>query len=548
MPSDLDEVKPSDQRIPDGESADIQEGEENVAPSDAAVQPEQLDQDLSELLRSYPLVYIKHFVVGDVTGVVGDQGRFRAKEFTVLQPSRSIPPVSGGAPCLKDAASFEDWFFETSLDNQLHVLLVAVFAENSLRLANEARALLKKDLVARTAAAEEQVDSATALAPFRKSISSILEETRTCLFEVEYTVESGPTKETTVGFADPDVHKAALGFMRSSVDIEPLRSKLSDLLVRICVMRQVDLHSLGTSMINLTRSQAAVGLGELAKHDYAYYLSFIIRPWARSQDAFLRFLVGWILFALSTDETKRASVFSLLTHWAKSDNDYFKWTAAAACSRMGLIDIDGTLEIIEVLLATDSSHVLRALGVSLGLLSLSAQNAYRIVERFADWLQPAQDTDAYPILQDNIPPMFLSFVQGEFTDDVDLVDEREDDSAKGNDPSPNRMGIWHLVGREMSRGEYTLSRSISTLVKQGFVHNSARIVDWTCEIVEQWIGEGGEWEDSQSIMNSICQVLVPLRDDRIASRYIGRIINSRKFTNNPVAARLREAYAYDAGG
>lgn len=550
MSSDPDEMNPpeqvTDQRTPDGKSADDQEIGENTATNDTTVPLEQLGQSFPELLQSYPdaqiaLYNIQNYIAGDVTGVVGNRGRFRAREVTVTQPSKGrVPSVSDEAPRLKDTASFEDWFFKTSLDNQIHVLLVAVFAGNSLRLVNEARVLIKNAL--RPHNDTKETGSDVKLEPFDRTISNMLEETQTDLFGVEYTVESGLTEVTAVGFADPDTHKAALEFMRSSIDIETLRSKLADLLIQVCTMHQIDLRSMGTSMIDLMRSQAAIGLGELAKHDYAHYLSFIIRPWARSRDAFLRFIVGWILFALATDDTRRASVFSLLTHWAKSNNDYLKWTAAAACSRVGLIDIDETLDIIKVLLEADSPHISHALKVSLGLLYLSAQNAYRIVEKFADWSQSSQDDDTYPMLKDNIPPMFLSFIQGKFTDDVSLVDEQGDETEGENGSSFTRIEIWHLVEREMSQGKYTLSRSISSLVRQGFIHNSARIVDWTCEVVEQWIAKGGKQKGNQSFISSICQVLIPLREDRIASRYIRRIINSKKFTDNPVAVRLREAY------
>ncbi len=555
MSHDPDETNPSDQstdqHLPEDEPSGDQTGINDIATEDITVLPGRLDRTLYELRQSYPdaqiILYIQNYVAGDVTGVVGNKGRFRAREVTVTQLSKGrVPPAPDELPRLKlqDATSFEDWFFKTSLDNQIHVLLVAVFAGNSLRFVNEARVLIKSALAPHTESIE--TGSAVALEPFDRTISNMLEESQTGLFKVDYTVESGSTEVTAVGFTDTDIHKAALEFMGSSIDIETLRSKLADLLIQICTMHQIDLRSMGAPMTDMTRSQAAIGLGELAKHDYVHYLSFVIRPWARSQDAFLRFLVGWVLFALATDVAKRTSVFSLLMHWAKSKNDYLKWTAAAACSRVGLVDIDETLEIIKVLLEADSPHVLYALKVSLGLLYLSAQNAYRIVEKFADWLQSSRDDDTGLILKDNIPPLFLSFIQGKFADDMNPVDEQGNETEEKNDSSFTRIEIWHLVEREMSQGKYTLSRSISSLIRYGFIHNSARIVDWTCEVVEQWISEGNKQKDNQSFINSICQVLIPLREDRIVSRYIRRIINSKKFTDNPVAVRLREAY--DTGG
>jgi hypothetical protein len=506
--------------------------------------PEQLARSPSELLQSYPLIYIQNYVGGNVIGgTVGPKSRVRAGKIKVTTQSgnESTSSTPSKDPDFKDTASFEDWFFETNLDNQIHVLLVAVFAGNSLRFVNGARELLKNSLVLENSETKE-TDSPDIPEPYRRTISNILEKTQTTTSRATYTVESGPTEVTTVEFVDSDVQKLALEFLRSSIDIGPVRSRLVDWLIQVCTMHQIDLRSMGATMIDLTRSQAAIGLGELAKDDYGHYLSFIIRPWARSRDSFLRFVVGWILFALATEDNDRSPVFSLLTHWAKSGNDYLRWTAAAACSRVGLIDIDETLKVIKTLLESDSPHILHAVRVSIGLLYLSAKNAYKIIEGFATWLQSSQDNGVRIELIDNIPPMFLSFIQGKFADDVDLADE---DEPTDNSSIP-RIEVWHLIGREMNQGDYTLSSSVTALIKQGFIHKSARVVDWTCEVIEQWITEADRQKGDQTFVNSVCRVLVPLREDKTASRYIKRIVAGKKFINNPVAMRIKKAY--ESGG
>lgn len=532
---------PIDENKPGSDSDNVEDTENLSLPL------EQLARSLYELLGAYPFFYIQNYVGGNVIGgAVGPKSRVRTGKIKVESQTsdtgrpEDVSTASSKTPSFKDAVSLENWFFETNLDNQIHIILVAIFAGNALKFVDAARELLKQSLASRVPKAETD-DTPQTPQPFRRGTTNVLEATQTTTAKAKYVVESGETEVITVEFIDPGIQKYALAFLRSSVDLEPLRATLIEWLIQVCTMDQIGLRALGVAMIDLTRSQAAIGLGELAKEDYGYYLSFIIRPWARSQDPFLRFVVGWVLFALATESKYRSTVFSLLTHWAKSHSNYLKWTAAAACSRVGLIDIDETLKIIKVLLGTNSPYILYAVRVSIGLLYLSAKNAYKIIEVFVSWLQSSEHDDSQNLIN-NIPLVFLSLAQGKFADDMEFNDEGE----VASDSQLTRIGLWDLIGREIDQGKSTLLTCVSALIQQGFYHERAYIVDWTCDLIEEWIIEADKKNNDQAFVNAVCQVLILLRKDRVALRYINRLLASKRFANSSTAMRIKRAY--DVGG
>ena len=499
---------------------------------------EPLEQiSLDDARRSYPpyiFLYIENYVGGNVTGAMG-HGASYFYHGGNADPSSTYSNMAGR---LESAESFENWFYDTTLDNQIHVLLVAVFAGNTLRFINECRAQIKRRLVNQRNTRDE---SSLVAGPIRKQTTRMLAETQTVIYENEYTVESGGATVQVVRFANMEIHRAVLDFIRTSLDIEPWLGVFTNLLAQICTMKQRDLHAMGTPLIDLTRSQAAIGLGELAKRDYAYYLSAVIRPWARSRDVFLRFIVGWVLFALATDENHRKAIFSLLAHWGKSENVYLQWTAAATCSRVGLIDINETLSISKFLLEHASSqYTLQALSLSFELLYTNPENARQIINQLAAWITFAHNEDGNNVLISRVPPLFLSLIRLEFSNEpTDVFKNPPMEKKSSASASTSDSVLWYLLEQENDvESRNMVLSNIVFLLKACFMHDSARVVDQTCDIIQTWLIDTAEQPSVSSRLDAIYKILAPLYQERKTSQYLKHIIRDANFMEHPVVVRL----------
>ncbi len=468
---------------------------------------ESLKKSILELFGAIPIEYLKNHVpdrtinqinlyfdkltyVGtNIAGNVGDDGNVDIKgniQVDTYNGSGSADKKEGKPSPepsrllhFNNADDVDEWFFsQTNVDTQLHLITVGVFAGNTQRFITETTERIKNLLGNSAKIAETELG----LPAFTRGNSLILEKTGTKIVESDFSVESGRTQLRTVTFVDSEYQKYILQFFRSSVDIAKIRSVVERLLTQICQLDGIDIHTLGTPLIDLTRAQSAIGLGELAKSDYEYYLNNVIRPWANSPDPFLRFLVGWILFALATEDIHKSKVESLLTHWSKSKNLFLEWTSAAACSRFGLIDLDKTLEIVKSLFESNYKYTLHATRVSLSLLYFSGQNALKIINALADWSEnPDLDRNKKKIVQDNLAFAFLHLVTDQIKDDIDELengDEKEAD-RKG------RMNIWLLLSKLPEGEKDKLATSIAKLFNLSFKHQRAAVVDKACDILEQ---------------------------------------------------------------
>lgn len=475
---------------------------------------ESLKKSVFEMAGAFPVEYLKSHPSGDsgtinqfivfigqqtnvgsnIGGIVGDHGRSDVgsiqvgaqndaagtdKEEDKKTENETSSPKSPQSLHLSNAGDVDEWFFsQNSVDYQIHLIIVGVFAGNTQRFITETRERVKNLLSGATKNAEIE----SGLSPFTRSDSTILEKAGTMVVDSDFSVESGKTQLKTVVFVDPEYQKYVLQFFRSSVDIAKIRSVVERLLVQICQLDGIDIHTLGTPLIDMTRNQSAIGLGELAKSDYEYYLNNIIRPWANSPDPFLRFLVGWILFALATEETHKSKVESLLTHWSKSKNLFLEWTSAAACSRFGLMDLDKTLEIVKSLFESNHKYTLHATHVSLSLLYFSGQNAFKIINALADWSEnPELDRNKKHIIQDNLAFAFLHIVTDQIKDDID--DLENGDEKKQN--QRERMNIWLLLSKLPENEKDKLATSIAKLFNLSFKHQKAIVVDKACDILEK---------------------------------------------------------------
>lgn len=466
-----------------------------------------LKKSRSELFGTYPFSYIglyrpaiifhieKQINVGtNIGGVVGDYGQVDIDSMQVdTQSGASSTDEKESQKIKKDkstsksakrlnfsrANDVDEWFFsQNSVDNQLHLITVGVFAGNTYRFVVEIREKIKSLLG--TTTKNNEIESG--LSAFTRGDSAVLEKTGTKVIESDFSVESGKTKLKTVTFVDPEHQKYVLEFFSSSVDIAKIRSVVERLLTQICQLDGIDIHTLGTPLIDLTRAQSAIGLGELAKSDYEYYLNNVIRPWAKSPDPFLRFLVGWILFALATEEIYKSKVESLLTHWSKSKNLFLEWTAAAACSRFGLIDLDKTLEIIKNLFESEYKYTLYAIRVSLSLLYFSGQNACKIINALANWSEnPDLDKNKKHFIQDNLAIVFLYLVTDYIKNDID---DLENDGEKKEDEK-EKMNIWLFLSKLPENEKIKLATSIAKLFNLSFKHQRAAVVDKACDILEE---------------------------------------------------------------
>lgn len=134
---------PIDENKPGSDSDNVEDTENLSLPL------EQLARSLYELLGAYPFFYIQNYVGGNVIGgAVGPKSRVRTGKIKVESQTsdtgrpEDVSTASSKTPSFKDAVSLENWFFETNLDNQIHIILVAIFAGNALKFVDAARELL----------------------------------------------------------------------------------------------------------------------------------------------------------------------------------------------------------------------------------------------------------------------------------------------------------------------------------------------------------------------------------------------------------------------
>ena len=546
--NDQDDATP---KPPDGEPVD---SPQPVIPENDEFEGS-LKKSTLDIFRTYPLSYLRsqaafiqvtnfitynnqNIVEGDnIAGVVGDKGEVRAGTVQVNYTDTNKPviqPEKSTTPKFDSAQSIDNWFFlEKEIDNQIHLLVVGLFAGNTYRFVTSVREQLKLSL---GNPKEGNKDVESGIPPLVRSNSTILEKTGSQIVDFEFTVESGKTHLKVIDFIDPEYQSFVLDFLRSSVDLLKIRTQIEHLLIQICRLDGIDIHSLGTPLIDLTRSQAAIGLGELAKSDYEYFLSRIIRPWANSPDPFLRFLVGWVLFALATDESHRSRIISLLTHWSKSKNIFLEWTAAAACSRLGLIDLDQTLVIIRNLIISDYRYTVYATSVSLSLLYFNHQNANKIINSIAGWAESDEwGNDRKKYVQDNLAEIFLFLFADQIKSILDEITgvSKDNENKESNESEDNKnddasINIWLLLKELPYNEAQVLEKNIASLLILCFRHQKAKVVDRICDILEKYISQSKpSW--TASLVSVLSRVKM---ESRTGGRYIRLILNRSSIKNN----------------
>lgn len=270
-------------------------------------------------------------------------------------------------PEFKDVYDVEDWFFgrdgEQALDEQMHLIAVAVFSRNSIRFIEAVRYQLKQDILGayREPTKEEREQDNRPIkpvgTPLRGGQRRLYRNTATHTETVHY-FDSGISQQVeTIVFDDEGYRETVMAFLRSSPDLAELRKNLDLILLGLCIQQDDNklTKELGIAQPALTRNQAALAVGELAKGDYGYYRRTYINPliaYAEQQkkegnrdgESMIYIAMGWILYGIAKDSAYRQMVLDQLNAWLGEAKLSSLLAATYACIPLSFLP-DGGLEL-----------------------------------------------------------------------------------------------------------------------------------------------------------------------------------------------------------
>lgn len=264
---------------------------------------------------------------------------------------------------------------------------------------------------------------------------------------------------------------------------------------------------LGSSSPDLTRIQAAISLGVLARTDFDDVLSSVIRSWAGSESLNERLMVGWVLLGYfeETNQTEYWSKASaLLKHWSTLDNYYLRWTAIASTTRLGLIvspKDDSSLELSMSIFKQicRSGRPRLHWGVMLKslrfLFGFSLYHAKVISVELSSWIK--EDNVA---LQGVASRLFVEMLNMPVSDDESDVT------------------IWDMCEQE----SYVVSDAVYVLLRQALMNQSGSFVDYAIGQMSKSVQ--AFLEDNLHACNSLKQIIAQLRSDKQTVRYVPLIL------------------------
>lgn len=563
-----------------GEAAGQEGMQQN--PSSRPVQSSPLDNvamhDLQDLIQQLPWANITFNLGGQYTfnekaeGAFGPQAKFNAEI-----DSKYIAKDSGAAPqqtaidaSFSSIAAVESWFFglnegdKLAFDKQIHLLVVALFAGNSARFIDEIKTSVKRTVLDEFEEESDDEDEDkekssskkqrfSGASPFQSKNREILKATGTQRSQFTYTENSVPMRVEVLEFVDNRVQPHILEFLRKSPDLGVFRDILQKYLFRICNASDQELREMGVGQVILTRSQAGLGLGELAKNDYTYYLNTFIKPLTglvvaekfvkavskltnqgnkEDENPVLPTILGWIFHRLASDSTHRDAVFIQLNQWIDDPDIDYQIVAASSCLALGFVDIDRTMGLIKKAM-TKHPWVLQAVYDSVEVLYQVASGASKILYYFAKWQRLPKDKPGNQEAAENALIFFLTFVRKSMQSNQQNNNNLYD--IQGQNIQSSSLHTIRAIVNNKADGSVTTEIDVIDLINACIVHRKASVVNAMCDVLEHWIVQADKQTELQdTIISIICQL-----NDGSARRHIQRIVNSTKLRNSHTTQLIR---------
>jgi hypothetical protein len=510
-----------------------------------------------------------NFQGGQQTGAFGSQAAYNVQGAgEALQDATtaaSTTPSTPETPDFSSVEAVEAWFFglndrhdPLAFDKQLHIFVVALFAGNSARFINLIKESLKQQILQeyeKEAPISDKDKSDTpkqaypGVSPFRSQHKSVLQATTTKRQQFTYSENGVPMRVEVLTFEDNRVQPHILEFLRTSPDMSELRDVLQSELFTICQATNKELAEMGVGQFILTRSQAALGLGELAKNDYTYYFNTFIQPLSKfvmaekvltaldtiagntEREAILPTILGWIFHRLASDPTHKDTVFIQLNQWIESDDINCQIVAASCCMAIGFVDIERTMEIVKKAMASPNMLVIQAVYNSVQVIYQVASGATRLLYHFALWQRLPKDKPQNQRAANFALIFFLYLVRDYIYDDITTNENPMPNLQSNQQQASSLRTIWAII-QDGKQRNLTTEVDMLDLMKGCFVHRRAGVVNEMCNTIEHWITEADKQTALQPI---IVTILCTLDADNYAQRHIRRIINSSKFARSRTA-------------
>lgn len=544
--------------------------------------PQDLFGLMRDMIRQIPEMVrpqVTQYIYGGQFGAAYQSGQQTVAMYDDDTPTESTRPASYTPPASVDPQTIpvfntisdvEAWFFGLSEESpltfemRLHVLVMAVFSGNSLRFVEGAKSILR-DKLKQGGDADNLPESNPV---FHRRASDIIRLTGT---RAE-TIEQGDGLTQVYRFNEAHYQLVVLQFLSTSPDLQAFREQFQAWLRLICTQTDHAILSIGASLATMTRIQAAIGLGELAKHDYQYYFNTLIKPWSEGwfnkEHTLHRITVlGWVLFQLATDSRYTDHVYQLVTHWAslslvpidsrKPDTLilYRKhlsliWTATLIINMLGLLDMGRTMPIITQLAAQRVPN--QSVFLLFPLLSLysAASQASLLLDLFADWQRQPRDNPTNVYRAELALRYFLFLMGSKTQQDKGVSVANQEPSAVPQDAHVmaevllRRAGkaeeliqatIWDVIQRGKQTGARHPEASLEYLIKCVLRHGEGSIVDQMIELLGSWIHMA---DDRPDLRPNIAFILREVKRDQYGYRVVTRLCQSRAFIYSPTAQAL----------
>lgn len=516
---------------------------------------------LSNMLGNYQTeLHIQNLILGGtISGsILGGQanaihalstGRvssYTAPSATSLDKNTSLSDI------FESPDKVEEWFFDHLHGKEVYqafVLTVAIFAGNSDRFIHQATEALVEKLFPEHG--ETSIIPITNT-PFSRRVKLMMKTTFSGKGHIQITMESGKTDLETIDFIDPKIRPAIIRLLCESPDMKSIHNQIVEWLTDWINASDQKLRDAGTPLSSLTQVQAAMMLGNFGKFDYTYYLTAIIRPWAKSNNWTNRFMVGWVLLGLMLDYGEENQIeeadkkvyhqqtVSLIKHWSTTDNPNYQWTAATALSRIGLLVPIGTFPLFKNLMLSPYKDTQWATQVSLHLLYGSGDlYAKKIILELASWLEDNEQ----PELADKATISFMQVLDNQFQQ----MDANEPINSQYQTWTNNvnisissaRITVWQLIGDELSGESERLTTAIVNLFSYALQHRNAKLVDKVMEKIMWWLDKLND-SDQPKVQDAFVLVIGRLAQKPQLKRYIDYIINQPQFNGYSLVYRIKQ--------
>lgn len=463
--------------------------------------------------------------------------------------------------------SVEDWFFgmdendTLAFEKQLHLLVMSVFSGNSVRFINRVKTSLLEKLqpaLADATQAHRQRNynqhtnnaSLPAVTVFNRQVSEVLSATMT---RANHVIQ-GRGMTQVYEFIHSSAQLTVLHFLSTSPDLLAFRQEFSQWLTGLSSADDNQLLELDASLGNLTRIQAAIGLGEFAKHDFNHYYERMIYPAAKRAPDRLheKTFIGWMLFQIATDPHYTATIYGVLEEWASDDktsSEWLGWTATLVCYPLGLLDTTRILPVLEMLNAQRSILIRLVMPYTLAMLYSAAYRAHLLLDAFADWQRkpldrPDNANRAYLGLI-----YFLMLIEGKVmlndtgvdTSSANMIPHIiQDINAHQSQAANLQFTIWDIILRSNQTGSQHPEASVEYLIKCILRCPEATLVDKGIAILEHWVQDADTClaHQQEDLWKTIYYVLNEVKQDRYGYRVLTRLCQQRSFHHSPTAQRL----------